>query len=79
MKLTFVAIAASIAMASCAAPAPKNWYKSGGTQEQYGRDQITCRQYGMQSAQASGLSHNMFAEAVIIDEMNKCLRTLGYS
>lgn len=60
-------------------PAPKSWYKSGTTNDQMRRDMMTCRQYGMQSAQANGLSGNMFVEGWIQQQANECMTDLGYS
>lgn len=66
-------------MAGCAAPQPKVWYKDGASIEQFRRDQIACRQYGMQSAQANGLSGNLFVELWISREAEGCMRGLGYT
>jgi hypothetical protein len=63
--------------AGCATQ-PKVWYKAGATQEQFQRDQMNCRQYGMQSAMANGLAGNMFVEIWIQQETAKCLQNLGY-
>ena len=67
-------------LCGCAAmpPPPKNWYKDGGNDEQFRRDMMSCRQYGMQSAQANGLAGNMFVESWIQREANTCLTNLGY-
>ena len=74
--LFFAVVALSIG--GCATQPPKVWYKDGGTEEQFRRDQMSCRQYGMQSAQTNGLAGNMFVEIWISDEANKCLQNLGY-
>ena len=74
-KLTILAIL----LAGCAAGQPKIWNKPGGTAEQFGRDQMQCRQYGMQSAMANGLAGNMFVEIWISQETERCLQGLGYS
>lgn len=68
-----------VLMAGCAAPQPKVWYKDGASVEQFRRDQIACRQYGMQSAQANGLSGNLFVELWISREAEGCMRGLGYT
>lgn len=60
-------------------PAPVIWDKPGGTQEQFQRDQMNCRQYGMQSAMANGLGGNLFVESWIQREANNCLQGLGYT
>lgn len=57
---------------------PIIWDKQGGTSEQFRRDQMSCRQYGMQSAQAHGLTGNLFVESWIHDETVKCLENLGW-
>lgn len=64
----------------CAAmvPTPIVWEKPGATQEQFMRDQMTCRQYGMQSATTNGLAGNLFVESWIQRETGNCLRGLGY-
>ncbi len=60
-------------------PAPKSWYKSGMSNDQMRRDMMTCRQYGMQSAQSHGVAGNMFVEGWIQQEANECMTNLGYS
>ena len=79
-SLLMMAFCVPIIFNGCAAvpPPPKTWYKEGTTQEQFRRDMIYCRQYGMQSAQSNGLSGNMFVEAWIQREANSCLTGLGY-
>jgi hypothetical protein len=69
-----------VALSGCAAmpPAPKTWYKEGATEEQFRRDMMYCRQYGMQSAQSNGLAGNMFVESWVQREANNCLTGLGY-
>lgn len=69
----------SVLAAGCATPQPVIWYKDGATEEQFRRDQMQCRQYGMQSAQANGLAGNMFVEMWISREAASCLQNLGYS
>ena len=59
-------------------PSQKTWYKSGATEEQFRRDMMSCRQYGMQSAQANGVAGNMFVEAWIQQQANECMSGLGY-
>lgn len=61
------------------AQAPKNWYKTGMTDDQMRRDMMTCRQYGMQSAQTNGVAGNLFVEGWIQQEANECMVGLGYS
>lgn len=70
---------AALAVAGCAVQSPQVWRKEGATEEQFRRDQLTCRQYGMQSAAANGLNGNLFVETWIQDEAAKCLSGLGYS
>ena len=70
-------ISIAIALTGCAVQ-QKVWVKDGTTQEQFQRDQMSCRQYGMQSAMANGLAGNMFVEVWIQDETSTCLRNLGY-
>jgi hypothetical protein len=76
MKYIFLFIV--ILIAGCASNTQKVWYKDGATEEQFRRDKMSCRQYGMQSAQANGLSGNIFVEKWINDEATKCLQDLGY-
>lgn len=78
MKSVFILlITASIA--ACATAQPTVWSKPGATDEQFRRDQMQCRQYGMQSAQANGLAGNMFVEMWISKEAANCLQGLGYT
>lgn len=77
MKNIFIATSILV-LVGCAVPKPTIWDKEGGTEEQFRRDHMTCRQYGMQSAQAHGLAGNMFIESWIGDETAKCLENLGY-
>ena len=74
--LLFATVALSIV--GCATQPPKIWYKDGATEEQFRRDQMSCQQYGMQSAQTNGLTGNMFVGIWISDEATKCLQNLGY-
>lgn len=78
MKNALLIAAVALSIVGCATRPPKVWYKDGGTEEQFRRDQMCCRQYGMQSAQANGLAGNMFVEMWISDEATKCLQNLGY-
>ena len=76
-----IAVVLTLALCGCAETATqpqKVWYKDGATQDESRRDQMSCRQYGMQSAQAHGLAGNMFVEWWILDETKKCLTDLGY-
>lgn len=68
---------AVVFLAGCAQK-PIVWSKSGGTEDQFRRDQMECRQYGMQSAQANGMAGNAFVEVWIQREANQCLQNLGY-
>lgn len=78
--LVFFLFAFWALLSGCAAmpPAPVTWYKDGGTEEQFRRDMIYCRQYGMQSAQSNGLAGNFFVGSWIQRETNSCLTGLGY-
>lgn len=78
MKKTILVIAIALSLVGCSTQPPKRWHKNGVTEEQFRRDQITCRQYGMQSAQTHGLAGNLFVETWINDETTKCLKNLGY-
>jgi len=66
-------------LAGCATGQPKVWNKPGATADQFGRDQLQCRQYGMQSAMANGLAGNLFVEIWVIQETERCLTNLGYA
>lgn len=79
MKNYLIAAAVAVLVSACAAQKPVIWDKEGGTVEQFRRDQMSCRQYGMQSAQANGLAGNMFVEMWISDEAAKCMSNLGYT
>lgn len=79
MKWMVVVGVAVALLSGCATPRPVVWNKPGITDEQFRRDHMSCRQYGMQSATASGLNGNMFVEVWIRDETVKCLEGLGYS
>lgn len=74
---TYITVIA-IALTGCATQSDMIWVKDGATEEQFRRDKITCQQYGMQSAQANGLSGNMFVAVWINDEAKKCMENLGY-
>lgn len=76
-KLALLAVTVAV-LSSCAAPKPIIWDKDGATEDQFRRDQMSCRQYGMQSATANGLGGNLFVEVWIRDETFKCLQNLGY-
>lgn len=78
MKNGFIGLVVAVLVAGCATPPPKVWQKEGSTAEQFRRDQMSCRQYGMQSATANGLAGNMFVGMWINDETVKCLSGLGY-
>lgn len=78
MKASIFAVLATVLMAGCATQQPTVWNKDGGTQEQFSRDQLTCRQYAMQAAQTMGLSGNLFVGIAISRDMNDCMRSLGY-
>lgn len=78
MKSKLLIVALALSVVGCATRPPKVWHKDGATEEQFRRDQMSCRQYGMQSAQANGLAGNMFVEVWISDEATKCLQNLGY-
>lgn len=78
MKTIILIVAIVFVIVGCAAQPPRVWHKSGATEEQFRRDQMSCRQYGMQSAQTNGLAGNMFVEVWIRDETTKCLVNLGY-
>ena len=80
ITVTTITCLVLVVLSGCAAvpPPPKNWYKDGVTDEQFRRDMMSCRQYGMQSAQANGLAGNMFVESWIQREANTCLTGLGY-
>ena len=79
MKKYLSPIMVSLLISACATPKPVIWDKEGATVEQFRRDQMTCRQYGMQSAQANGLAGNLFVEMWISDEAGKCMNNLGYT
>lgn len=76
MKIIYLIVYSMIA--GCAVQPPKIWQKDGGTQEQFARDKLYCRQYGMQSATANGMANNMFVETWISREAGNCMQTLGY-
>lgn len=78
-KIIVVALTAGFLLGGCAAQPTKSWNKDGGvTPDQYGRDVMYCRQYGMQSATANGLAGNLFVETWITREAGNCMRQLGY-
>ena len=74
---TVTAVILAALLAGCATPG-RTYYKEGVTQEQFGRDQIACRQYGMQSVMSNGLSNNMFSEIWVQKEAGNCMAGLGY-
>ena len=78
MKIALLCLTASLSVAGCATQPPKTWYKDGATDDLFRRDQMSCRQYGMQSASTNGLAGNMFVELWVRDETTKCLQNLGY-
>lgn len=73
--LCFVALVSTL---SACALQPKVWTKPGATSDQFQRDKMNCRNYGMQSAMANGLAGNMFVEIWINQETEACLQNLGY-
>lgn len=77
-KILAVAIVVA-ALTGCAAQQPIVWDKPGATEEQFRRDSMSCRQYGMQSAMANGMSNNMFVEVWISREATNCMQNLGYT
>ena len=78
VKKILYAILIFLVIVGCVGMQPKTWYKAGATEETTRRDKMTCRQYGMQSAQAHGLAGNLFVESWIQEETEKCMRELGY-
>lgn len=80
-KQTFAIFIAASLIGGCAIvpPEQKTWYKPGSTNDMTRRDMMLCRQYGMQSAAANGLSGNIFVESWIRRETDNCLVQLGYS
>lgn len=78
-KIIFTIITTTLMLSGCATQPPKVWSKPGASQEDFRRDSLTCRQYGMQSAMANGLGGNMFVEMWIRDKANECLAELGWS
>lgn len=78
MRSIVFGVVIGLSVVGCATQPPKVWQKQGATQEEFRRDNMSCRQYGMQSAMANGLAGNMFVEIWIQDETAKCLKNLGY-
>ena len=78
MKRALFSLVPILLTVGCATQPAKPWYKDGTSEEQFRRDNLTCRQYGMQSATTNGLGGNMFDEIWIRDEAAKCLQGLGY-
>lgn len=76
MKIVYFVLC--LAVVGCATRPPKVWTKESVTQDQMARDKITCRQYGMQSAQTNGLANNAFVEMWIKDKADECMSELGY-
>ena len=77
MRRTTIMLA--VFLAACATNKhPWHWQKDGATEDQFAHDQLQCRQYAMQSAQANGLTGNMFIELWVRPETEKCLGSLGY-
>ena len=72
-------LACLLITAGCATGPAKLWYKDSVNPEQFARDKMSCRQYGMQSAMANGLSNNMFVELWISREAETCMVDLGYT
>jgi hypothetical protein len=77
MRVLFLCMAT--VLGGCAAQPQGVWVNPRVTSEQAQRDWLTCRQYGMQSAQANGLSGNLFVESWIQREAGNCLSNLGYT
>ena len=77
MKKVFSVVLVMI-LTGCATQ-PKVWTKPGGTVDQFQRDKMNCRNYGMQSAMANGLAGNMFVEIWVSRETEACLQNLGYT
>ena len=73
-----IAVAIALVLSGCATQPQKVLYKEGVSEDQVMRDNVSCRQYGMQSAQANGLTENMFVEIWIRKQATQCLRDLGY-
>ncbi|WP_157235690.1 hypothetical protein [Chitiniphilus shinanonensis] len=69
-----------LTLTGCVAPpsSQKQWVMEGVSADNMRRDLLTCKQYGMQSAEANGLSGNMFVSVWIKDETAKCMKELGY-
>lgn len=78
--LPLTAMLATFMLSGCLGipQSPNNWNKAGVSDDQMRRDMMSCRQYGMQSAQSHGVAGNMFVEAWIIQEANQCMVDLGY-
>lgn len=79
MRLIATMAASAVFLVGCAAQQQRYWAKHGATQSEFQRDNLTCRQYGMQSAVANGMTNNMFVEIWIQRESANCLRLLGYT
>ena len=82
-SLVIASSAATLALVALTGCAGMNqsqmvWQKAGADQEQFNRDKVMCNQYGMQSAQAHGLSRNLFVQRWINDEFADCMKQLGY-
>lgn len=75
-----LAIIVAICISGCAVHEyRKTWVRRDmPNQETINRDNIMCRQYGMQSATANGMAGSMFIEPWIRRESENCMRGLGY-
>ena len=79
MKTIAVIVRLVAVLTGCATAPQMQWVKHGSTQEEFRRDNLACRQYGMQSAMANGLAGNLFVESWIQREAANCLMGLGYT
>lgn len=75
----FAILVLGVILSSGCATQKKTWYKPNATSDQFMRDQMECRKYGMQSAMANGLAGNMFVEIWVSRETESCLANLGYT
>jgi hypothetical protein len=80
MSKCFLVFITTVIVVGCAINpvAQRQLVKAGATQEDFRRDMLTCRQYGMQSAQTNGLSGNMFVDIHIEARANECMSDLGW-
>lgn len=56
----------------------KHPYKAGVDPAIKARDQITCQQLANSTLVAQGLNNNILSLALMEDEANKCMQSLGY-